>query len=192
MGTVPVATPAVTMTTSSLGPALVAVVTLAVFEATFPRYPLACLVLTQIGAGVLGIATAMQSPEWRRLNLNVTHLFVVLLVGGVTAGFAVWTCVEYNRVAGTDKTAWEIARIAVGVSGGPLVGPIANPAAGEVPAALTASAILMGILAAGVSPFVVARRTVSPVVALCCWAGFLAGTVLWFLGAIVSLAVFLS
>lgn len=56
----------------------------------------------------------------------------------------------------------------------------------------TWTAILFAVLFLAVSPFLFVRRIVPLAVALICWIAFLAATILWFFGAMISLAVFLS
>ena len=107
-------------------------------------------------------------------------------------GLAVHGCLDYNVVAGTDKTSAHIVQISAAMLAGPIVGPVANPGAGEYPQAWTWTAILIAVLLLAASPFLFVRRIVPFAVALICWTAFLAATILWFFGAMISLAVFLS
>jgi hypothetical protein len=147
--------------------------------------------LAALSAGNLALAIRRRS-NWRMLRLGRWHLAVWLALAAVATGFSVGGCLDYNVVAGTDKTPTHIVQISAAVLAGPMVGPVANPGAGEYPQAWTWTAILFGVQFLAASPFLFVRRVVHPAVALICWTVFFAATVLWFFGAMISLGVFLS
>ena len=113
-------------------------------------------------------------------------------LAAAASGMAVRGCQDYKVVAGTDKTPGHIVRISAAVLAGPLVGPIANPGAGEAPQARRWTAILFAVLLISAGPFLFVRRAVPLAIALICWMGFVAASILWFSGAMISLGVFLS
>lgn len=126
------------------------------------------------------------------LKLGPWHLAIWLALAAAASGLAVHACLGYNSVAGTDKTSGHMVQISAAMLAGPLVGPVANPGAGERPQARTWTAILFTIWIMAASPFLFVRRIVPAAVALICWLAFVAATLLWFFGALVSLGVFLS
>lgn len=130
--------------------------------------------------------------SWRLLTVGPWHFAIWLALAAVSSACTVQGCLDYNAVAGTDKTQRHIVRISAAVLAGPMVGPVANPAAGEIPQAKMMTTILFAILFLSVCPFLFARRMAPPVVALVCWTLFLAASILWFFGAMISLGVFLS
>jgi len=113
-------------------------------------------------------------------------------LAAVATGLAVFGCLDFNAIAGTNKTPRHIVQISAAVLAGPMVGPVANPGAGEYPQARTWTAILFAVVFLAASPFLFLRRIVPLAVVLICWTEFLAATILWFLGAMISLGVFLS
>lgn len=153
-----------------------------------------CVVpITLAGLSAVNLALAIRrGSNWRMLRLGHWHFAVWLAMSAVATGMAVRGCLDYNLVAGTDKTPVHIIQISAAVLAGPMVGPVANPAAGEYPQARTWAAILFAVLLLATSPFLFVRRIVHPAVALTCWIAFLAATILWFFGAMISLGVFLS
>ena len=167
---------------------------------------LACAAVRWLGtvwmvpAAVLAASTAClvfaarRRLSWRMLRLGLWHAAIWLLLGAVASAFAVQGCRRYNEVAGTDKTDGHIARIGAMTLAGPLVGPVANPGEGEVAAseARRWAAILCGVQLVAVTPAMFVRRLVAWPVALICWLAFVAATLLWFYGAMISLMVFLS
>lgn len=132
--------------------------------------------------------------DWNCLRLRLGHLGIWLTVGFTAIGINIWTCLQYNVVAGTDLTKAEIAKVAVATLAGTLAGPVANPGAGaeEANVALWKGAELLFFVAISLIPFVLVRRPVSTFPALFAWCGFAVACILWNLGAIISLAVFLS
>jgi hypothetical protein len=126
------------------------------------------------------------------LRLGHWHVASWSALASAATAFAVHGCLDYNVVAGTDKTPAHIVQISAAVLAGPMVGPVANPGAGEFPQARTWTAILFAVLFLATGPFVFVRKIVPIAVALICWIAFLAATVLWFVGAMISLGVFLS
>jgi hypothetical protein len=145
------------------------------------------------GQSAVHLALAIRrGSSWRMLRLGHWHFASWLALAAVATGLAVHGCLDYNVVAGTDKTPAHIVQISAAVLAGPMVGPVANPGAGEYPQAWTWAAILFAVLLLAASPFLLVRRIVPTAVALICWIVFLAATVLWFFGAMISLAVFLS
>lgn len=175
-----------------VGPAVTAVVGGFLILIAWRINPMMCVLVSLGTAGAVGLATAMRTADWNLLKLSSFHVLTTGLIGAVAAGFAIAMCLDYNRIAGTDKTPLEIGRIAAGVFLGPLVGPIANPGAGERVDAIVRTGILALFVISGAAPFLLVRRRVSTPAALVAWIGFLCGLLLWFLGALVSLAVFLS
>jgi hypothetical protein len=83
-------------------------------------------------------------------------------------------------------------RISLAVLAGPMVGPVANSAAGEASQARRWTAILFAVLCLANAPFVFVRRPVPISIALVCWTGFVGASILWFAGSMISLGVFLS
>ena len=175
-------------------PILIALAVAAVCASTtfVLRSPAWTTFLGMIGSGVFGVSVAMLSPRWTTLRLGYCHLLVWTLMGSVTALAAMYICLEYNKVAGTDKTPWHIARISAAVFSGPMVGPVANPGAGESNQAAFMSVVLLGFLGVAALPFLLIRRPVPKFVAVAAWFVFLCATFLWFFSSIVSLGVFLS
>jgi hypothetical protein len=147
--------------------------------------------LAGLSAVNLALAIRRQS-NWRMLRLGHWHFASWLALAAVATGLAVRGCLDYNVVAGSDKTPAHIVQISTAVLAGPLVGPVANPGAGEYPQARTWAAILFTVLFLATSPFLFVRRIVPFAVALICWIIFLAATIVWFFGAMISLGVFLS
>jgi hypothetical protein len=149
--------------------------------------------LALAGLGTASLALAIRrARSWRMLALSCWHLVIWLALGAAASGLAVRCCLQYNEVAGTDKTPQHILRISAAVLTGPMVGPVANPGAGETPAAWRWTAILFTALFLAAGPFLFVRRIVSVVVALVSWIGFVAASVLWYFGAMFSLGMFLS
>jgi len=149
--------------------------------------------VTLAGLSAVSLAVAVgRGSNWRMLKLGNWHFASWLALAAAATGLAVRGCLDYNVVAGTDKTPAHIVQISVAVLAGPMVGPVANPGAGEYPQAWTLTVILFAVLFLAASPFLFVRRIVPIAVALTCWITFLAATILWFLGAMISLSVFLS
>ena len=149
------------------------------------------LVLAGLSAASLAIAVRRRS-NWKLLKLGYWHLVIWTALGSAASGLTVRGCLDYNTVAGTDKTHEHIARISAAALAGPLVGPVANPAAGETPMARKWTAILFSVMLVTAGPFLLVRRMVHWAVALFCWLAFIAATILWFFGAMISLGFFLS
>lgn len=149
------------------------------------------LVVGGLAAGSLLLA-ARPGTSWRMLTPGWWHAAVWLGLATAATGLAANGCLQYNEVAGTDKTPAHIARISAATLAGPLVGPVANPGAGESPQARRWAAVLFAVWCLAASPCLVVRRTVPWPVAALCWAAYTAATVLWFFGAMISLGVFLS
>ena len=140
------------------------------------------------------VFAARRRLSWRMLRLGLWHAAIWLLLGAVASAFAVQGCRRYNEVAGTDKTDGHIARIGAMTLAGPLVGPVANPGAGDATASEAErwAVILCGVQLGAVAPALFVRRLVAWPVALICWLAFVAATLLWFYGAMISLMVCLS
>lgn len=138
------------------------------------------------------VLAVRRGSDWRMLKLGCWHLAIWSGLAAAATGMAVRGCQDYNAIAGTDKTPEHIVQISAAVLGGPLVGPIANPGAGEAPQAWRWMAILFTILLLSAGPFLFVRRAVPLAVASICWLAFVAASVLWFFGAMISLGVFLS
>jgi hypothetical protein len=149
------------------------------------------LVLAGLGAASLTMALRRGS-SWRMLKLGYWHLAIWLAMGAAASGLTVRGCLDYNTVAGTDLTPEHIARISAAALAGPMIGPVANPGAGETPMAWRWTAILFAVLLVAASPFLFVRRIVPWAIALVSWLGFVAALVLWFFGAMISLGIFLS
>ncbi len=127
------------------------------------------------------------------MKLTRWHLVVWFSLAAIAASVAVWACIRYNEVAGTDKTPDHIALIAAGVITGPMVGPIANPAAtSERPVTMSITAVLCGGLLLSILPFRFVKRPVSRTIRALSWTGFVVMSAVWFLAALVSLGVYLS
>ncbi len=173
-------------------PAITALVAAAVCVATWFISPIVSIPLILISSGAVGVAIAMQSPKWTTLKLNIHHLVIWGLVGTAAAAFALRGCLSYNEVAGTDKTPLHILQICTAVFAGPLVGPIANSGAGADRVAVNWTLTLLVLVLAALSPFLLLRRPVSKYIAAIAWIVYLAVTVVWFMGAMISLAFYLS
>lgn len=145
---------------------------------------------TLCGANV--VLAVYRKSNWRALNLGHLPIAAWSALATIATGFAVHGCLEYNKVAGTDKTSAHVIQISAATLAGPVVGPVANPGAGEYPQAWKWTGILFVGLLLATSPFLLARRVVSIPIAVTCWLIFLAASILWFFGALVSLGVFLS
>jgi hypothetical protein len=128
----------------------------------------------------------------RNLKLSVWHLAIWLALAMVTAALAVQVCLRYNTAAGTDLTRAHIVWIGISVLFGPLVGPMANPQAGETVRAAGWTAAFAALVFASLSPFILRRRPVTTGIAVLCWLGFFGAACLWFASALVSLGFFLS
>lgn len=151
-----------------------------------------------IPVGLAGLSAASflmavrHRSDWRILKPGYWHLGIWLALGAGASGLSVRGCLDYNEVAGTDKTPAHIVQISAAALAGPLVGPVANPGAGEWLEARRWTAILAVVLLLSAGPFLMVRRVVPLSVALIFWLGFVAASVLWFFGAMISLGVFLS
>ena len=149
--------------------------------------------LALAGFGAASLAMALRrAPSWRMLTLSYWHLAIWLGLAAAASGLAVSGCLEYNIIAGTDLTPQHISRISAAALAGPMVGPVANPSAGETPEAWRWTAILFTGLLLAAGPFLFVRRMVPFAVALLSWMAFVAASVLWFFGAMISLGAFLS
>jgi hypothetical protein len=149
--------------------------------------------ISLVGLSAASFALAVRSgSSWRMLKLDYWHGAIWLALAATASSLAVRGCLDYNAVAGTDKTPGHIVQISAAVLAGPLVGPIANPGAGERPQAFAWTAILFTIMLLAAGPFLLVQRTVPIAIALICWISFVAATILWFFGAMISLAFFLS
>ena len=147
--------------------------------------------LAGLSAANLFLAVRRRS-NWRMLKLGHWHLAIWLALAASASGLAVRGCLDYNSVAGTDKTPGHIVQISAAVLAGPLVGPVANSAAGKLPEAWRWTAILFTILLMTAVPFVFVRQIVPRAIAVMCWMAFVAATILWFFGAMISLGFYLS
>lgn len=108
-------------------------------------------------------------PRIKLADADIWQLAAWLGMASIATGFAVNDCLDYNTVAGTDKTPTHIIQISATVLAGPMVGPVANPAAGEYPQARTWTGILFALLFVATTPFLLERRVVRIPVALICW-----------------------
>lgn len=128
------------------------------------------------------------------LRLSWWHLGVWLSLATVAGSLALWGCVEYNKVAGTDKTPFQMAVITGSVLIGPMIGPVANGGAGEQfeRQAFWLTVFLMAGVVASLSPFLLVRRQVSRAVAALCWLIYIAMSAAWYFASLVALTVFLS
>lgn len=149
------------------------------------------LLVGSLAAGALLLAVR-RGTSWKMLKPGWWHVAVWLVLATAATGMAANGCLQYNEIAGTDKTPVHIARISAATLAGPLVGPVANEGAGEAPQARRWAAVLFAVWCLAAGPFLVVRRTVPWQVAAVCWAAYIAATVLWFFGAMISLGVFLS
>src|SRR5262245_40652789 len=113
----------------------------------------ACAVIPWLGSvwvvpcGLAGLSAAnlilavLRRSNWRMLKLGHIHMAIWLAFAAASTGFAVHGCLNYNTIAGTDKTRGHIIQISAAVLAGPMVGPVANSAAtSEIPAAWKATA----------------------------------------------------
>ncbi len=127
----------------------------------------------------------------KTLHLSLWHLGIWLGLAACAA--AILVSLRYNEVAGTDKTPGHIARIAAALMAGPMIGPVANPdSMGFRSQTVGLTMVLGGVLLLSLSPFVLRKAPVSKPVFAVVWAGFVLTSVVWFLGEIVSLGVYLS
>lgn len=147
--------------------------------------------LASISCANLALAIQRRS-HWRRLTLGHWPVCIWSALAALATTGAVHGCLEYNKIAGTDKSPAHIVQISAVTLAGPLVGPVANPGAGEAPQARLWTAMLFAVLFLATTPFLFVRRAVSIPLALMCWFAFVGATVLWFFGAMISLGVFLS
>jgi hypothetical protein len=154
---------------------------------------LAPVVLVVVSVAHLALAVR-SGLDLRMLKLGHGHCAIWLALAAAASGLAVRGCLEYNEIAGTDKTPLHIVQISAATLAGPMVGPVANSAAGQaaINAAWSYTAVLFSALFLSLLPFLVVRRIASAWIALICWTLFIAATVLWFFGAMISLGVFLS
>lgn len=178
----------------SLSDLLLTTLIIAVVCAVLPW--LGSIWIVPFGLAVLSVANFIlavrRRSNWRMLRLGHWHFAIWLALAAASAGCTVYGCLEYNEIAGTDKTPRHIVQISAASLAGPMVGPVANPGAGETAGALTCTAILFTIQLIAASPFLQVRRIVPFTAALFCWTAFLGATILWFFGAMISLGFFLS
>jgi hypothetical protein len=149
------------------------------------------ILLAAASSACLAMALRTRRP-WRTLKVGYWHLTIWLGLATAATGLSVKGCQDYNKVAGTDKTPGHITWISAATLAGPLVGPVANPGAGEARMARTWTLILAAVLLLSLSPFLLVRRVAHAAIAVASWTGFVAASVLWFFGAMISLGVFLS
>lgn len=128
----------------------------------------------------------------RTLKLSVCHLAIWLVLALAAGAVAVQVCLRYNTAAGTDLTCSHILWIGISVLFGPMVGPMANPQAGETMRAAQWTVALVALVLGSLSPFTFLKRPVTTGVAVLCWIGFICAACLWFASALVSLGFFLS
>ena len=128
----------------------------------------------------------------KNLKPSVWHLAIWLALAVLTGLAATQVCLQYNVAAGTDLTRGQIILIGVLVLFGPMVGLIANPGGGEVIRTAAWTGVLMFLLLASLAPFCLLKRTVTTAMAAFCWTTFLIASLLWFCGALFSLAYYLS
>ena len=82
-----------------------------------------------ISVGLAGLSTASlmmavrHRSNWRMLELGYLHLAIWLVLGAAASGLAVRGCLDYNDIAGTDKTPGHIVQVSAAVLAGPMVGP---------------------------------------------------------------------
>ena len=164
------------------------------FAATVPSKIVWIVPVVLALGSVLSFALAVRrGVSWRMMRFWPWPLAVWMALAALASSFAVGGVLDYNTVAGTDKTSTHIIQISAAVLAGPMVGPVANSAAtNEIPDARRWTAILAGVLFAACSPFLFVHRLVSPILAVLCWTLFISGTLLWFFGAMISMGVFLS
>lgn len=143
-------------------------------------------------SGACLILAVRQASNWRMLKLGYWHCVIWFGLATAASGLTVRGCLNYNTVAGTDKTDGHILQISAATLAGPMTGPVANSGAGEAPMARRWTAILLTVQFMTVCPFLFVRRPVPLVFALTCWIAFVSATILWFFGAMISLGVFLS
>lgn len=129
----------------------------------------------------------------KTLSLTGSHLKLWVAVAALAVAVAVSACLSYNQIAGTDKTPLHIAAVAVAMSLGPMVGPVANGglSGGWVGMVPWTAALLVGVTAS-LAPFAFAGRPVRPTAYWLAWAGYLMMTLLWFASAVLALAFALS
>ena len=125
------------------------------------------------------------------LRLSVRHVLLWLILAVIAGFIAAWACIDYNKYAGTDLESGHIALISVSVLTGPMVGPVANPAAGD-DFAIVLTAIVSPAMILSICPFVFIRRPVRLSTAALAWSGFIVCSLLWFGSSILSLAQYLS
>lgn len=173
-------------------PSVTALIAAAICLLSWFVNPICFVLLLLTGSGAVGVAIAMQSPTWKTLTLSIYHLVIWTLIGTATAAMTFWVCLEYNKIAGTDKTPFHIAQICVSVFAGPLVGPIANPGGGRNSEVVQATAVLLGLILISLGPFLFVRRPVSWYLATAAWLVFTSVCVVWFMGSMISLAFYLG
>ncbi len=127
-----------------------------------------------------------------KLHLSWWHLAIWLVLAAVAATLAVQLCLRYNAAAGTDLAPGRILWIGISILFGPLVGPMANPASGDLTCPVLWSSVLGIVVLLSVYPFVFLKREVPPVFAGLCWSGYVCAALAWFASALVSLGFSLS
>ena len=127
----------------------------------------------------------------RRLKLTWAHLIVVGVAWVAAATMVVNSCLIYNDFAGTDKTPWHIAIVALSTPMGPLTGHLINPSGGFA-IGMKWFLILFPILALAVSPFLCLRREVGRTTHFVAWTGYVIGVGFWFFTSVVSVGMSLK
>lgn len=133
----------------------------------------------------------MMTETARRLKLTWAHLVVVGVLWLASAAVTVTGCLNYNRIAGTDKTPRHITIIAGSMPMGPLAGHVANPSGG-FRYGLRWFLILCPVPLLALCPFLFVRREVPLKTLVAAWIGFVAGMTFWFFSSVVSVGIYLS
>lgn len=127
----------------------------------------------------------------RRLKLGRAHLIIVGIGWLLAASMTVKACLNYNQIAGTDKTPQHIAFVAAITPVGPLTGHFINSSAGGFQNGLQWFLILSPILVLAISPFLFLRREVGLVTQIAAWTGFVVGVGFWFFTSVISVGMYL-
>lgn len=133
----------------------------------------------------------MTSSPFVLLRPGYSHLATWLLLWLIAALMARYSCTEYNKIAGTDLTPSHMLKISASMVVGPMVGSIANPgiskAFRDVAIRLTGFLLFVQILA--ICPFVFFGRNMPLWATILSWIFFVACTMAWFYGGLVSLGL---
>ena len=133
----------------------------------------------------------MPTSSFGQFRLGYWHLGIWLILWFVTALMARYTCTEYNKIAGTDLTPEHMLRISASMVFGPMVGPIANPGAGNAfrGMAMRLTGFLLFLQIVAICPFIFFGRNMPLWATILSWIFFVVCGMAWFYGGLVSLGL---